>query len=439
MAENLSYQFIEMLSALEPDVKQRKFVLAVSGGADSMAMLSLAHKHGLKAIVAHCNFNLRGDESDEDEMFVRTWAERFSYDIKVARFQTKDYAKQHGISIQMAARDLRYDWFESLRRQTACDYVILAHHRDDLVETMLINLTRGTGIKGLTGMQVRNGYLLRPMLNLSRQEIEVYLKEENLDFREDSSNAETKYLRNHIRHRVIPAFQEAAPDFMQRMTDNAARFRENSDLLEHFLSFMKASICFRHENGDMMIDIKHPLVNEMALFELLQTYGFHRAQIADLYASDLSGKHVMSTDYMLLSDRDQWILRERQNETFTSGYIQSGDEEFHGDIDLRLRIVDVNDVSFSDNPNQVFLDYDKLKFPLEVRAWREGDRFTPLGMKGSQKLSDFFINRKLSVLEKQDVRLVCSEGKIVWVIGYQIDDAFKITETSQGSLCINKR
>jgi len=434
MTEKLPYRFIEMLSKIDTDFRKRKFLFAVSGGADSMAMLSLGHKLELKGIVAHCNFNLRGDESDKDEAFVKKWANRYGYDVEVARFQTKAYAENNGISIQMAARDLRYEWFESLRKSKSCDYILLAHHRDDLVETMLINLTRGTGIKGMTGMQVHNGFLLRPMLNNSRQDILDYLKSENLDYRDDSSNAETKYLRNHIRHRVIPAFEETTPDFMQRMTDNGNRFSENAKLLAHFTAYMKQSICSEQKNGDIVIDINHAMVNEMALYELLQDYGFHRSQIAALYTSNLSGKQVATDDFVLVSDRNYWILRKLTSQPNKTAFIQQGDREFHGDVHLSMKAVDVADVSFSDNPNQVYLDMDKLVFPLEIRAWQEGDRFTPLGMKGSQKLSDFFINRKLSVLEKQDVRLLCSEGKIVWIIGYQIDDAYKISNTTGRSL-----
>jgi len=438
MAENLTYQFIEMLSQVDADFRQRKFVFAVSGGADSMAMLKLAHKNELKGIVAHCNFNLRNAESDEDEAFVRKWAALFSFKIEVEQFQTREYATQHGISIQMAARELRYHWFESIRKQNACDYILLAHHRDDLVETMLINLTRGTGIKGMIGMDVRNGYLLRPLLNRSRQDILEYLKAEKVDFRDDSSNAETKYLRNYIRHRVIPAFEEVESDFMLRMADNAKRFRENSELVEHFLAILKNTVCAFHANGDMIIDVTHPMVSEAALFELLQSYGFHRAQIADLYAADLSGKHVVSDDFTLFADRAHWILRKQTKIVPKSGVIHAPDPEYHGDVNLKLQVVGMDKVKFLDNPNLAFLDLDKLEFPLEVRAWREGDRFSPLGMKGSQKLSDYFINKKLRITEKQDVRLLCSQNEIVWVIGYQIDDAFKITKSTRRSLCVSK-
>ncbi|MEA1873014.1 MAG: tRNA lysidine(34) synthetase TilS [Bacteroidota bacterium] len=438
MTNTILYNFVHILEQLDEDFQQRKYVLTVSGGADSMALLALAHQHGLNGIVAHCNFNLRGDESDADEAFVKKWADYYEYDIEFAHFQTKAYAEKNGISIQMAARDLRYEWFELLRKSKSCDYILLAHHRDDLVETMLINLTRGTGIKGMTGMELQNGKRLRPMLKNSRQDILDYIKSESLDYRDDSSNAEIKYLRNHIRHRVIPAFEETTLDFMQRMTDNADRFCENASLLAHFTAFLEQSICSEQENGDIFIDINHEMVNEMALYEILQTYGFHRSQIADLYTSDLSGKQVVTDDFVLVSDRKHWILRKLKSQANEAAFIQQTDREFCGDVHLSMKEVDVSDVFFSDNPNQVYLDIDKLVFPLEIRAWKEGDRFIPLGMKGSQKLSDFFINRKLSVLEKQDVRLVCSEEKIVWVIGYQIDDAYKISNTTRRSLWMEK-
>jgi tRNA(Ile)-lysidine synthase len=438
MTNTISHNFVQILEQLDADFQHRKYVLAVSGGADSMALLTLAHQHKLNGVVAHCNFHLRGKESDQDEQFVRKYAEQFSYLFECVNFQTADYAKQHKISIQMAARDLRYEWFETIRKAHHCDYILLAHHRDDLVETILINLTRGTGIKGMTGMELQNGKRLRPLLKNSRKDILDYLNQQHVEFREDSSNAETKYLRNHIRHKVIPAFEAVDGDFMQRMSENADRFRENAKLLEHFTAILKQNICSEQKNGDIIIDINHAMVNELALYELLQTYGFHRSQIADLYASNLSGKQVATDNFVLVSDRNYWILRKLTSPSNKSAFIHDGDSEFRGDVNLSLKTVDVAELSFSDDPNQVCLDLDKLVFPLEIRAWREGDRFTPLGMKGSQKLSDFFINRKLSVLEKQDVRLLCSEGKIVWVIGYQIDDAFKISKTTRRGLCIKK-
>lgn len=438
MTNTISHNFVQMLEQLDADFQHRKYVLAVSGGADSMALLALAHQHKLNGIVAHCNFHLRGKESDQDEQFVRKYAEQFSYSFECVNFQTADYAKQHKISIQMAARDLRYEWFETIRKAHHCDYILLAHHWDDLVETILINLTRGTGIKGMTGMELQNGKRLRPLLKNSRKDILDYLNQQTIEFREDSSNAETKYLRNHIRHKVIPAFEAVDGDFMQRMSENADRFRENAKLLEHYTAILKQNVCSEQENGDLIIDINHAMVNELALYELLQTYGFHRSQIADLYASNLSGKQVATDNFVLVSDRNYWILRKLTSPSNKSAFIHDGDSEFRGDVNLSLKTVDVAELSFSDDPNQVCLDIDKLVFPLEIRAWREGDRFTPLGMRGSQKLSDFFINRKLSVLKKQDVRLLCSEGKIVWVIGYQIDDAFKISKTTRRGLCIKK-
>ncbi len=436
MTHTLSHNFVQVIEQLDADFLQRKYLLAVSGGADSMALLALAHQHRLNGLVAHCNFHLRGAESDGDEAFVRKWAEKLNFPLFQVDFQTAEYAQTHGISIQMAARDLRYNWFESLRKAQQCDYILLAHHRDDLVETMLINLTRGTGLKGLTGMDVQNGSLLRPMLKNSRADILDYLRQQSIDFREDSSNVDTKYLRNHIRHKLIPAFEDVDANFMQRMTDNAERFRENAMLLDHYTEFLRQSICSEQNNGDLHIDIKHPMVNEMAMFELLQKYGFHRAQIADLYRSNLSGKQVVTDDYVLLSDRNHWVLRKPKSSFQSVAYIQRGESDYQGDVHLSLTEVDVSDVSFTDNPNHIYLDLDKLVFPLEIRAWQEGDRFTPLGMKGSQKLSDFFINRKLSVLQKQDVRLLCSDGKIVWVIGYQMDDAYKISDKTEHSLWV---
>jgi tRNA(Ile)-lysidine synthase len=426
---NIEHCFIASFHGFGIDLQQTQFLFAVSGGADSVAMLLLAQKFKLKGRVLHCNFNLRGAESNADEAFVKQLGKELDFPVFVENFDTKNYAQLHKISIQMAARNLRYEWFERVRKDTKSDFILLGHHQDDMIETMLINLFRGTGLKGLIGIPQKNEHVFRPLLNVPRSEIENFLNFKKQIFRNDSSNDETKYMRNKIRHLIIPEIKKSVPEFEQIMVDNSQRFLESQTLMDDYLSILKTELFHVNEDGSIRIEISHPYAKEEALYFLCRDYGFNRQQIGDLYSSKISGKQIVAKEYILLSDRNVWILEENKKDVQQVVTINDNAYfEMLFPIHLEGRRFQYTD-DFKINPDKMIaqLDYDTLGFPLTLRKWEKGDWFIPLGMKGRMKLSDFFINRKLNVIEKEAVWVICSGNDIVWVAGMQIDNRVKIT------------
>lgn len=434
---NLYDTFLQSLQLLDADYKKHKFLLAVSGGADSVALAKLAKSVGLSAVVAHCHFHLRGDESDADAHFVEAFSKVLGYDFYRKDFDTVAFAKISGVSIQMAARTLRYQWFYELLNEYDLDYILIAHHKDDQIETMLINMVRGTGVRGLSGMPEKNDKVLRPMLSISRTEIEAFLTQENQSFRTDSSNSETKYLRNSIRHKIIPEFQQIDASFGQRMLENSERFAETVKVLDDLLAYVEKDLVTEATEKDVLnIDITHRLASPALLYELLRKYGFNRTQIDDLYFSEISGKYVSSETFTLLTDRNRWQLFPKKNSNAKDVLIDGFDFEIFEPLHLKARLKNATEVSMSKTSDKAEIDVSELKLPLTVRRWKQGDVFQPLGMKGHQKLSDFFINRKLSLREKENTYLLCSGDEIVWVIGLQMNDKFKLVKGTKQVLCV---
>jgi len=414
-----------------------KVLLTISGGSDSIVMCDLFHKAGLSFAVAHCNFQLRGSESDEDEAFVKELANKYKVTFHTIKFGTAAYTKKNKRSTQVAARELRYEWFEKIRKQYNYHYIATAHHSDDSVETFFINLLRGTGISGLHGILPKNNLIIRPMLFCDKTDIINYAKKNKLSYREDSSNASDKYVRNKIRHHVIPVLKEINSQLESTIKNNIAHLRDVELIYKNEIERQRKKIVTQEKNNTL-ISIKS--LNKLSasvtyLYEFLKPFNFNET-IVDEITNALnaeSGKQFFSPTHRLVKDREFLIIEDRRQNTEDYGvkfFIKKNQKEFITDtLTLKFSKIKKNSIfNFQFSTKIAQLDFDKLEFPLEIRKWQQGDSFCPLGMKGQKKLSDFFIDKKISVTQKENTLLLTSNGKIIWVIGHRIDERFKITE-----------
>ncbi|WP_010664358.1 tRNA lysidine(34) synthetase TilS [Marinilabilia salmonicolor] len=417
----------------------QRILVALSGGADSMALLNAFLTLGYTCEAAHCNFHLRGDESDEDERFVTEYCREKQVPLYIKHFDTQEEARQKGISIEMAARDLRYQWFWELVEENGFSQLATGHHGDDMIETFFLNLARGTGVRGLRGMREYRGVLLRPLLAFRREEIEVWCCRNEIPFRTDSSNLDTAYQRNYIRHNILPEMEQLNPSFFSTMQRN---FKNIDDVWQVFMDRveeLKQQI-LAHEGEHMLIPIRliseHPQ-REVVLFEILRPYGFKGATISEIIESfdGIPGKQFFSQNYRLVRDRYNLILLPRETGEEEMFYIENGLTEVAGPLKMSIKQYEANkDFKFSRDPRCIHLDADCIDFPLKVRHWQQGDLFRPLGMEKFKKLSDFFVDEKLSRVEKDKVWLLLSGDDIVWVAGHRIDDRFKVTNTTKNIL-----
>lgn len=419
-----------------PFFTDKRLLIAVSGGVDSMVLTDLFRQLPFQVAIAHCNFNLRGEESAGDEAFVRQYAEANGIELFVTHFDTKAFAEDYKMSIQIAARELRYRWFYELAEAGHFDYILTAHHADDTIETFLINLTRGTGPEGLTGIPALNDKIARPLLIFSRDEIEAYANENKLPWREDSSNASDKYLRNKFRHQVIPVLKELNPSFLESFRNTISYIQQSLTMADDASRIVYRKVVEEQED-QKRINLKELLIlpNYSAyLYEWLKPFGFTAWD--DIYGltEAVSGKQVFSDGFRLLKDRDFLILAPKSNPDINQYFVKEGIEVVN--FPLRLRISEATSITDISN-NTIFVDSEKLKFPLILRKWQEGDVFYPLGMHGkSKKVSKFFKDEKLSLIAKENTWLLCSDNEIVWIIGIRQDERFKIEQTTKTILQI---
>ena len=413
-----------------PFLKKGKLLIAISGGLDSVVLTQLCHQLKLHISLAHCNFNLRGKESDTDEDFVLNLAEELNLEVFVESFDTENYAQENKLSIQMAARELRYHWFLELTTQLHFDYVLTAHHADDNLETFLINVTRGTGLEGLTGIPETNGHIVRPLLPFSREMILEYAKNNNLAWREDSSNASTKYLRNKLRHDVIPILKELNPQLLQSFDKTQNNLQDSKDIIEDAITRIQKKVV-TIEGDNILVNIKkvRKLSNPKSyLYELLKDFGF--TEWDDVYnlLSSQSGKVVVSKTHRLVKDRNFLIITILHAE---SNHDDIKIQEHDSQIVLPFGIMTfktVTKISTTDR-SSIYVDKDLLKYPLTVRKWEKGDYFYPFGMTGKKKLSKFFKDEKWSLPEKeQALLLVSDDNEIIWIINSRMDNRFKVTD-----------
>ena len=420
-----------------PFLCQSKLLLAVSGGVDSVVLAHICKLAKLNFSIAHCNFNLRDAESDADEEFVLDLAERLDVGVFIENFDTNAYAEDAKISIQMAARELRYRWFEELRTSLKFDYILTAHHANDNLETFIINLVRGSGLEGFTGIKAVNNFVIRPLLTFTRKEIENYAEEQKIKWREDSSNASNKYLRNKIRHDIVPILEELNPQLLDGFANTQAHLNDSLNLVEDYIGLIYPEIVSRTMYGyNLNIDFLKKLPNTKAImYQLLKTFGFSEWEDVYQLLDAQSGKIIYSETHRLIKDRDVLILAKKDPEQKKVEYqIQEGEDIVMLPIG-RFSLCEVEELSIA-SPNCVFLNKEKLSFPLELRKWSTGDIFYPFGMKGKKKLSDFFNDNKLSLPEKESTWLLCSGDDIVWIVNRRADNRFAITNPAQKILKI---
>ena len=428
--------FKKHIAAHFPALADQKILVACSGGLDSIVLLHLLQKIGITLGVAHCNFRLRGAHSDADLSFVETIAGNLGVPVFTTVFDTKTYAKTQGVSTQVAARELRYDWFYSTATANGYDRIATGHHADDDLETFFINLSRVTGLRGLTGIASNTEQLIRPLLPFSRAQIMQFAKKEGLFWREDSSNSTRDYLRNKLRLDVIPAFKGVNKTVLQNFKQTQQHLKESQALLEDYITLV-TKLVVSHTDAGFEIDIKqlHSLPNTNSLlFELLYPYGFTDFKaIASILESEV-GKKVLSKQYVLQKDRNHIVLTTKEQEVDPLVYCIDAKQQ-SCTTPIKLNFTEVAQVG-EHEPHSLYVDAAKLTYPLKVRAWRLDDVFHPFGMKGKKKLTKFFKDEKLSLLSKNSVWVLESGDEIVWVIGLRPDDRYKVTSATKEVLKI---
>ncbi len=421
------------------DTKNDRVLLAVSGGVDSMVMLDLFIRSHYNFAIAHCNFHLRGEESLRDEYFVRKFAQTNNIQIFVQDFDTYSYMEKEKKSLEMSARDLRYDWFNKIINENNFTYLATAHHSDDSAETFVINLLRGTGIAGLHGILPQSGNIIRPLLFASRRNIKDYADKYNIQFVEDSTNKDNKFTRNKIRNEVIPILREISPNFDVIIKKNIERLRETEVVFRKVVDNVKANI-LQKEDDHIKISIEEILNLQplhIFMYEILSEFGFNESNINSicetLKDNTSSGRKFFSDKYRLVRDRKYLFITPRKQEKQSSDYtIDDWQTSIKTPFSLQLETLrDLNFIRIPKTKSVAMLDYDLLKFPLQLRHWRKGDVFFPFGLHGKQKLSNFFTNQKYSIIDKEKQWLLCSGEDIVWVVGERIDDRFKITDKTK--------
>lgn len=409
-----------------------KVLVALSGGADSVALLRVLLSLGYTCEAAHCNFHLRGEESNRDEQFVRSLCESLHVRLSVADFNTAQYATEHHLSIEMAAREQRYQWFDSLRQAEGYSAIAVAHHRNDSVETFLLNLIRGTGINGLRGIPVRNGSIIRPLLNVSREDILDYLQSLGQTYVTDSTNLQDEFMRNKIRLNILPMMKEMNPSVFESISETANYLSATADVYNKSIQESRKRVLIQDDHDQKIINIPSLMAETSptaVLFEILYPLGFNSAQISAIYSQleGQSGKVFSNVRWTVLHNREQ--LQITLNEKIQSSVPQL--DMFFAWKDEHFKVVP--------NPNIAYLDAEHIQIPITVRKWERGDKFVPFGMTGTKNISDYLTDRKYSLFEKENQYVACSGDQIIWVIGERIDNRFRITDKTQRILILQKK
>jgi tRNA(Ile)-lysidine synthase len=413
-----------------------RVLAAVSGGIDSVVLCDVLHGLKVPFALAHCNFGLRGEESDGDELFVKKLAKKYEVPFFVEHFSTQQFAGQEKISIQMAARFLRYDWFEKIRQQQGYDLIATAHHHNDAAESILLNLTKGTGIAGFHGIPAKIGHIIRPLLPLTKDDIYEYVTERQLSWREDSSNENTKYQRNLVRQEVIPVLKQINPNLENTLITTIQKVQGVEAIFQQYVRQVQDQV-FRQGPDALYLDLdplRAATALPVVLAELLKPYQFNYETVLEIVAafSSISGKKFESPTHMLVKDREQLVITAKNLGIFGSYDIPEGVAEVnHPGLKMLLRELPAEGYKIPKGRKTAALDYGQLQFPLKVRPWKEGDWFVPLGMNGKKKVSDFLINEKVPANLKSRILVVTSDKSIVWIVGYRPDNRFKVTEKTE--------
>jgi len=426
-------RFINFIRENNLTTPDDSILLGVSGGIDSMVMLQLFLKSGFKIAVAHCNFGLRADESDGDEQFVKYYCLMNGIVCHSIKFDTNEYAAENKLSIQVAARELRYAYFEEICKEYKYTKVAIAHNLNDTAETVLINLCRGTGIKGVAGIKVMNGNIIRPLIFATRIEIEDFAKSHDVKYREDSSNSTTKYKRNFIRHKIIPELRYLNPSVDRAIADTANHLQEAVWLVEEQLARIR-DVVISKQGEDTLFSVEALKKERSARFflvEELNQFGFSPSMasaVVELLNAE-SGRRVESSTHTLYKDREFLILTSKKVKDDSEILISEDTKSISSPVKLKIETLgDISDVKIEKDPDIALLDCSKLQFPLKIRIWHPGDKFIPFGMSGYKKISDFLVDIKVPLHQKNNVYVLLSGDDIAWVIGYRIDNRFRIDE-----------
>ena len=411
---------------------EKPVVVGISGGADSVALLHILVSLGYKCIAAHCNFNLRGDESFRDEQFTIDFTKRLQVPLCKISFETNKYAQENRLSVEMAARELRYRWFEELLNTYDADAVAVAHHRDDSVETLLINLTRGSGLTGLTGIKPKNGNVVRPLLCVSREDIYAYIENNGLEYVTDSSNSSDIYTRNFIRLKVIPLLEEINPSVKASLARTANHLYDASLIYNHSIEEARRVIIQSNRLSiSALLSFPAPAT---ILYEMLKPYGFSRTVCESIFTvlDKDSGKIFYSSTHRLLKDRSDLLIDVLSGEDNRAYLINLEDDNVDLPVELKPEIVVIKeDYQIEKDKKFAYFDFDKLSFPLVLRHWQEGDWFVPFGMKGKKKISDYFSDKKFSLFDKEKTWLLCSGQDVIWIVGERTDNRYRIEKTTK--------
>ncbi|WP_299819336.1 tRNA lysidine(34) synthetase TilS [uncultured Pontibacter sp.] len=425
--------FIQAQNLCQPD---NKILAAVSGGIDSVVLCEVLHQLKYTFAIAHCNFGLRAEDAEADQLFARKLAKQYEVPFYTENFNTQAFAEQEKLSTQMAARTLRYEWFEQVRNQEGYDYIATAHHSNDLAETILLHLTKGTGIAGLHGIPAKNGNIIRPMLTVTKDDIYDYVTSRKLIWREDSSNITTKYQRNKIRHEVIPVLKEINPNLEETMQHTAERVSHAESIVAAYIEQLRQqSIKQTDEAVYLSLEpLLHATGLPVVLHELLRPYNFSYSVVLELAEAlqGISGKQFESPTHTLVKDREQLVITPRNLSSFGSILINEGDTEAAaGNLSFTIKYVPADKYKLNTKPHVAALDAEQLKFPLRLRSWQEGDWFVPLGMNGKKKISDFLIDKKVPANLKSKTLVLISDQSIAWIVGQRLDNRYKVTDKTE--------
>ncbi len=439
---HLLQKFIDFIKKENLFQPKDKLLLVVSGGIDSAVLCELCKQAGYDFAIAHCNFKLRGDESDRDEHFVRELAKKYNAEIFVKNFDTENYAEENNLSIQLAARQLRYAWFESIITEQQINWILTAHHANDNIETLLINFFKGTGIKGLRGILPKQNKIIRPLLFAKKEELVEFAKENNISYMEDSSNASDKYTRNYFRNQLIPSIQKVFPNAEDNLLKNIERVKEIESLYDQSINLYKKKL-LEQRGEEIHIPVlkllrSRPLAT--IVYEIVRDFGFTSSQteeVVKLLGSD-SGKYIQSPTYKIIKNRN-WLIITPVSSIIAENFLIEEKNESIEFVNGKLKFEKIKpgNSQITTDSSVVMLDADEIIFPLLLRKWKQGDYFYPLGMKKKKKLSRFFIDQKLSIMDKEKSWVLEMDKKIIWVVGKRIDDRFKVLPKTKNILKIS--
>lgn len=433
-------RFKDHIQSTFPSLFEAKILVATSAGVDSMVLTDLSQKLKLNIALAHCNFQLRHEESDKEETFLLAFANQNQLDIFTQKFDTNQFAKTTKQSIQMAARQLRYEWFDTVAKENYFDFILTAHHADDNLETFFINLNRGTGLEGLCGIPEQNGLIIRPLLPFSKNEIFNYANENKLTWCEDSSNSSLKYERNHIRHKLVPTLKSISPDILNKLMITQAHLLSAQELLRTHIQSIERAICQTTDSGEIHYDIEAIKTfgdPKQYLFPLLKKYGFTDWKALQDLVFAQSGKEILSPTHKIIKNRTVLTVASLSNiHNIEQKNIEINSETPIAHLSKVLKLSEVEYIK-NHSAKTIFVDRNKLRFPLILRSWQSGDFFYPNGMKGRKKVSKFFKDEKLSLIEKSRALVLCSNDQIVWIIGMRPDDRFLASSNSTSILKIS--